>query len=113
MLQRNSGKMGATLGKTSGWTHRLSLKHKQVKMINNVTYQRIDDEGLHIKVNDIPRCLAVDNVVMCAGQLSNNHLYEQLTSKHSNVHVIGGAFLAKELDAKEAIKQGAELAAIL
>lgn len=113
LLQRKNSKIGGGLGKTSGWTHRLSLKHKKVKMINNVSYEKIDEQGLHISVDGKSRCLEVDNVILCAGQLSNNQLYLQLKSQFEQVHLIGGADIALELDAKRAIKQGAELAAII
>ncbi len=113
LLQRKSSKIGAGLGKTSGWTHRLSLKHKKVKMINHVHYEKIDDQGLYINVDGQSRCLEVDNVILCAGQLSNNQLYLQLKSLFDQVHLIGGADIALELDAKRAIKQGAKLASII
>jgi 2,4-dienoyl-CoA reductase (NADPH2) len=113
LLQRKSSKIGGGLGKTSGWTHRLSLKHKKVKMLNNVSYDKIDDRGLHISVDGEVSCLEVDHVILCAGQLSNDHLYKQLKSQFDNVHLIGGADVAAELDAKRAIKQGAELASII
>jgi len=113
LLQRKTSKIGGGLGKTSGWTHRLSLKHKKVKMINNVSYEKIDDQGLHISIDGKNSCLEVDNVILCAGQLSNNQLYLELKSKFEKVHLIGGADVALELDAKRAIKQGAELASII
>lgn len=111
LLQRKSSKIGGELGKTTGWTHRLSLKHKKVKMINNVSYQKVDDRGLHVSVDGENSCLEVDNVILCAGQLSNNQLYLELKSQFEQLHLIGGADIALELDAKRAIKQGAELAA--
>ena len=110
LLQRKSSKIGGGLGKTSGWTHRLSLKHKKVKMINNVRYEKIDDRGLHISIDGKSSCLEVDNVILCAGQLSNNQLYLELKPEFEQLHLIGGADIALELDAKRAIKQGAELA---
>ncbi len=110
LLQRKHGKVGAGLGKTTGWTHRLALKHKKVKMLNRVEYLKIDDQGLHIRIGEEESCLAVDNVVLCSGQLTNNLLYQELKPTISNVHIIGGADVATELDAKRAIKQGAELA---
>jgi len=111
LLQRKEGKVGAGLGKTSGWTHRLSLKHKKVQMMNNVRYEKIDDQGLHIAVGEGNiSCLEVDNIVVCAGQTSNQSLVDALKVLNKPVHIIGGADVAAELDAKRAIKQGAELA---
>ena len=110
LLQRKKGKVGAGLGKTSGWTHRLSLKHKKVKMMNGVEYQSIDDQGLHLLVDNKSVCLEVDNVIICAGQTPNKALYEELSQTQQPVHLIGGADVAAELDAKRAIKQGAVLA---
>jgi len=112
LLQRKEGKVGAGLGKTSGWTHRLSLKHKKVQMINHVNYHKIDDQGLHISLGDTKTsCLEVDNIVICAGQTPNNALFDELKASNQSVHIIGGADVAAELDAKRAIKQAAELAA--
>ena len=111
LLQRGTDRVGAKLGKTTGWIHRLSLKQRQVKMINGVQYQKIDDAGLHIIINDQPQILAVDHVVICAGQLSQRELLADLQATNIKVHLIGGADLAVELDAKRAIKQAAELAA--
>ena len=114
LLQRKEGKVGAGLGKTSGWTHRLSLKHKKVKMLNHVHYEKIDDQGLHILVGgDKASCLEVDNIVICAGQTSNQSLFEELKGLNKSIHIIGGADVAVELDAKRAIKQAAELASCI
>ena len=113
LLQRKETKVGAGLGKTTGWIHRLALKNKNVQMINNVQYDKIDDKGLHVTVGGKPELLEVDNVIICAGQLSNNKMYEPLKAKGINVHLIGGADLASELDAKRAIDQGSRLAAAL
>ncbi len=113
LMQRSTGKPGAKLGKTTGWIHRSSLKMKKVKMLSNVTYDKIDDEGLHIKVSKEYRLLPVDNVVICAGQVSLRDLQEPLVAAGVNVHLIGGADEAGELDAKRAIDQGARLAAVL
>lgn len=116
LLQRKSSKPGAGLGKTTGWIHRAALEHKQVEMLRAVAYERIDDAGLHIAVgekNPERRVLSVDNVVICAGQDSRRGLYDELAAHQSAppIHLIGGADLAAELDAKRAIKQGSELAA--
>jgi 2,4-dienoyl-CoA reductase (NADPH2) len=110
LLQRKETKVGEGLGKTTGWIHRISLAHKGVKMINGVAYEKIDDEGLHIEVGGEEKLLPVDNVIICAGQLSKRTLADDLGDKE-NVHLIGGADFAGELDAKRAIKQGSELAA--
>jgi 2,4-dienoyl-CoA reductase (NADPH2) len=113
MLQRSKGKMGATLGKTTGWIHRVSLRKAGVEMLTGIEYQCIDDVGLHIIKDGKARILDVDNVVICAGQLSENSLVKELISSNKQVHVIGGAYRAQELDAEFAIRQGAELAATL
>ncbi|WP_223789332.1 NADPH-dependent 2,4-dienoyl-CoA reductase [Marinicella meishanensis] len=105
MLQRKTSKPGKGLGKTTGWIHRLSLKKKGIKTLTGVQYHKIDDQGLHITVKEQPQVLDVDHVVICAGQLSNKDLYQ--TDDH--FHIIGGADVAAELDAKRAIKQGTEL----
>jgi 2,4-dienoyl-CoA reductase (NADPH2) len=109
LLQRKKTKVGAGLGKTTGWIHRADLVNKGVKMLNNCEYQKIDDQGLHILVKGEPQLLAVDNVIICAGQNPCRELAEQITSKR--VNLIGGADVAAELDAKRAIDQGTRLAA--
>ncbi|HEX3335124.1 MAG TPA: NADPH-dependent 2,4-dienoyl-CoA reductase [Jatrophihabitans sp.] len=114
LLQRKASKVGAGLGKTSGWVHRSALKARAVEMLNGVTYERIDDAGLHITVgakHPRPRLLAVDDVVVCAGQDSRRELHDELVAAGVSVHVIGGADVAAELDAKRAIDQGTRLAA--
>ncbi|ADB34852.1 NADH:flavin oxidoreductase/NADH oxidase [Kribbella flavida DSM 17836] len=116
LLQRKPGKIGAGLGKTTGWVHRAALKNKQVTMLRGVNYERIDDEGLHITFGpkrEKARLLAVDHVVVCAGQESVSHLAEELRALGRPVHVIGGAEVAAELDAERAIEQGTRLAAEL
>lgn len=113
LLKRSTGKHGKNLGKTTGWAHRASLKMKDVKMISQVSYQKVDDEGLHILVNDVPQVLPVDHVVICAGQEPLRELQAQLEQGGMKVHLIGGAFEAKELDAKFAIDQAARLVAEL
>jgi 2,4-dienoyl-CoA reductase (NADPH2) len=116
LLQRTKGPQGRTLGKTSGWVHRASLKAKGVHQLSGVNYERIDDEGLHISFgpdHSDARVLAVDSVVICAGQESVRDLEEGLRRNGIEPHIIGGAALAAELDAKRAIKQGTELAARL
>ncbi len=114
LLQRKKGKLGATLGKTTGWIHRTALKMKDVNMIGNVNYERIGDEGLLItfgEKREDPTWLNVDNVVLCAGQEPLRDLQQPLEAAGIPVHVIGGADVAAELDAKRAIDQGSRLAA--
>jgi 2,4-dienoyl-CoA reductase (NADPH2) len=113
LLKRSTGKHGKNLGKTTGWAHRASLKMKAVKMVSQVAYQKVDDEGLHILVNDVPQILPVDHVVICAGQEPLRELQAKLEQGGLKVHLIGGAFEAKELDAKFAIDQAARLVAEL
>ena len=115
LLQRKPTSLGKDLGKTSGWVHRAVLQKKGVKMLKGCSYEKIDDQGLHITQGDEPVLLEVDTVVLCAGQESLKALYEQGSAdgKANNWHLIGGADLAAELDAKRAIRQGAELAARL
>jgi 2,4-dienoyl-CoA reductase (NADPH2) len=111
LLQRKTSKPGKNLGKTTGWIHRLNLKRRGIEVLSGVTYRRIDDEGLHFTHQSSQRILPVDNVVICAGQVSNRSLADELEGAGVSVHVIGGAFEARELDAKHAIRQGSELAA--
>jgi 2,4-dienoyl-CoA reductase (NADPH2) len=113
LLQRKTDRMGAGLGKTTGWIHRAGLKAMKVKMQGGVHYERIDDEGLWIRDGKDAgsKCLAVDSVILCAGQVSVRDLAEPLEAAGISVHLIGGADLAAELDAQRAIRQGAELAA--
>lgn len=113
LLQRKAGQPGATLGKTSGWVHRAHLKHHGVHMLGGVEYLRIDDDGLHLRIGGQEQCLAVDNVVICAGQEPLLELQPTLAAENLRHHVIGGANVARELDAKRAIREGAELAARL
>jgi 2,4-dienoyl-CoA reductase (NADPH2) len=113
LLQRTNGKVGAKLGKTTGWIHRASLKMRDVKMIGGVQYEKIDDKGLHLTINGEFQILEVDNVVICAGQLPLRDLFEPLEAKGMKVHLIGGADEAKELDAKRAIDQGSRVSAAL
>jgi len=113
LLQRSKGKHGAGLGKTTGWIHRRSLRNRQVTMLGNVTYQRIDDAGLHILVDGLPRVLDVEHVVICAGQVARRDLQAPLEGAGIQVHLIGGADEARELDAKRAIDQAARLAALI
>ena len=114
LLQRKAGRPGKGLGKTTGWIHRAALKMKQVKMLPGVNYERIDGDGLHVsygEAHENPELLVVDNVILCAGQVPNRALADQLEAAGITAHVIGGADVAAELDAKRAIEQGARLAA--
>ena len=111
LLQRKADRLGRTLGKTTGWIHRTALKHRGVVMRGGVSYQRIDDAGLHISTERGPELLAVDHVIICAGQESVNGLAAELATSGKAVHVIGGALLAAELDAERAIREGTMLAA--
>ncbi|MBA2078496.1 NADPH-dependent 2,4-dienoyl-CoA reductase [Rhodanobacter sp. PCA2] len=110
LLQRSAGRPGARLNKTTGWVHRATLKAKRVTMLGNVAYERFDDQGLHISVDGQPQLLPVDNVVICAGQEPERRLADDLASLGITAHLIGGADVAAELDAKRAIDQGTRLA---
>lgn len=109
LLQRKKSKVGAGLGKTTGWIHRTELKQRGVEMHSSCEYQRIDDAGLHLTINGVPQTLEVDNVVICAGQEPLRDLESGL--RGMTVHLIGGADVAAELDAKRAINQAVRLAA--
>lgn len=118
LIQRSEGKVGAKLGKTSGWVHRASLKMKKVNMVSGASYEKIDDLGLHITLKDkddnpIPTLIECDNVVLCAGQLSRNGMKDELDALDIPCHLVGGAKLAGELDAKRAIKEGFQAAVSL
>ena len=113
LLQRTEGALGKRLGKTTGWVHRATLKRAQVRMLGGVEYRRIDDAGLHIAVDGQERVLDVDHVIVCAGQESRRDLLAPLQAAGRTVHIIGGADVAAELDAKRAIAQGSALAAQL
>ena len=113
LLQRKTTKVGAGLGKTTGWIHRSSLKKKGVEMIAGVNYLKVDDDGLWVEIAGEERCLNVDNVIICAGQEPQRELLSALAEQGIKAHLIGGADVAAELDAKRAIRQGAELAATI
>lgn len=113
LLQRSPGRPGARLGKTTGWIHRATLKAKGVRMLGGVEYLGVDDAGLRIRVDDVEQLLPVDNVVVCAGQEPRRTLFDALDATAREIHVIGGADVAAELDAKRAIAQGTALAAKL
>ncbi|MEO8010567.1 MAG: FAD-dependent oxidoreductase, partial [Dokdonella sp.] len=113
LLQRTAGTPGKRLNKTTGWVHRATLKSKQVQMLGDVGYERFDGESLHITVGGRAQSLRVDHVVVCAGQVPNRGLADELTAIGVTAHVIGGADIAAELDAKRAIAQGTRLAMTL
>lgn len=113
LLQRKSSPVGRGLGKTTGWTHKMSLARREVKMINGVEYLRIDDAGLHILVDHKPILLEVDTVIVCAGQLPLRKLYDELQDSDVSVSLVGGAYEAAELDAKRAINQACYMAAAI
>ena len=116
MLQRKAQKLGKNLGKTTGWIHRAALQMKNVKMIGGVNYERIDADGLHVSYGEArenPTLIAVDTIVLCAGQVPERSLADALIAAGRTCHVIGGADVASELDAKRAIDQGTRLAATL
>jgi 2,4-dienoyl-CoA reductase (NADPH2) len=116
LLQRKTTRPGAGLGKTSGWVHRAVVKARGVEAITGVRYDRIDGDGLHIsfgRKHEKRRVLAVDDVVICAGQEPRRDLADELRAAGCSVHVVGGAHVAVELDAKRAINQGTRLAAAI
>ena len=111
LMQRKTDPVGSTLGRTTGWTHRITLARRGVQMVNGVEYLRIDDAGLHARVDGQPKCFEVDTVIVCAGQLPLRTLYDELSAAGVRVSLVGGAFEAAELDAKRAIDQASRLAA--
>ena len=116
LLQRKAQKLGKNLGKTTGWIHRAALQMKNVKMIGGVNYERIDADGLHVSYGEArenPTLIAVDTIVLCAGQVPERSLADALIAAGRTCHVIGGADVASELDAKRAIDQGTRLAATI
>ncbi|WP_298493136.1 NADPH-dependent 2,4-dienoyl-CoA reductase [uncultured Maritimibacter sp.] len=116
LLQRKAQALGKKLGKTTGWIHRAALKMKEVDMVGGVNYERITPEGLEVtsgEARENPRLIAVDTIVLCAGQESERSLADALIAAGKTPHVIGGADVAAELDAKRAIDQGVRLAATL
>ncbi|MDO6590905.1 NADPH-dependent 2,4-dienoyl-CoA reductase [Loktanella sp. D2R18] len=116
LLQRKSAKLGKGLGKTTGWIHRATLQMKNVSMVGGVNYEKIDAAGLHVsrgEAHENPELIAVDTIVLCAGQVPDRSLADQLIAVGKTVHVIGGADVAAELDAKRAINQGVRISAML
>ena len=113
LLQRKDTKVGKNLGKSTGWIHRRALNMRGVEMLGGCNYEKIDDAGLHIRVNEKTQVLDVDHVIICAGQEPFRELLEPLKQAGASVHLIGGADVAAELDAKRAIAQGTRVAANL
>ncbi len=113
LMQRKADALGKGLGRTTGWTHRMSLARRGVQMVSGVEYLKIDDAGLHTTVNGEPRLFAVDTAIVCAGQLPQRGLYDELIAAGLTPKLVGGAFEATELDAKRAIDQASRMAAAL
>ena len=111
LLQRKTDPVGKALGRTTGWTHRMTLSRRGVKMVNGVEYVRIDDAGLHARVNGEPVLFDADTVIVCAGQLPLRALHDALRARGVHARLVGGAFEAAELDAKRAIDQASRMAA--
>jgi 2,4-dienoyl-CoA reductase (NADPH2) len=112
LMQRKADPLGKSLGRTTGWTHRMTLARRGVQMINGVEYLQIDDQGLHARVNGEPRLFEVDTVIVCAGQEPARGLFDALQAAGVKASLVGGAFEAAELDAKRAINQASRLAAL-
>jgi 2,4-dienoyl-CoA reductase (NADPH2) len=106
LLQRRKGKPGAALGKTTAWIHREELKLSSVKFFDEVEYKRITDDGIDVIIKNELHSIKADTIVVCAGQISNNALYDELKSLGHSLHLVGGAKEAGELDAKRAIEEG-------
>ena len=113
LLQRKVTPLGIGLGKTTGWTHRLNLRKKEIKMLKGVTYKKIVKNGIYISINDQDQFIECDNIIVCAGQEPDRSFFNAANKSGFRMHLIGGAYEARELDAKVAIKQAAELAAII
>ena len=113
MLQRKATRPGLGLGVSTGWILRSSLAKRDVKIVAGVTYERIDDVGLHILVDNVPRVIEADTIVICAGQVSNRGLFDELRAAGIEAHVIGGAKEASELDAMRAVEEGVRIAQAL
>jgi 2,4-dienoyl-CoA reductase (NADPH2) len=111
LMQRKADALGKTLGRTTGWTHRMVLQRRGVAMVAGVDYLKIDDAGLHTRVNGEPRLFEVDTVIVCAGQTPLRSLFDELQALGVKASLVGGAYEAAELDAKRAIDQASRLAA--
>jgi 2,4-dienoyl-CoA reductase (NADPH2) len=105
--------LGIALGKTTGWTHRLSLRKKEIKMLKGVTYKKIVKNGIYISINDQDQFIECDNIIVCAGQEPDRSFFNSANNAEFRMHLVGGAYEARELDAKVAIKQASELAAVI
>jgi 2,4-dienoyl-CoA reductase (NADPH2) len=113
LVQRKATPIGIGLGRTSGWAHRAVLRQAGVRQVRGATYVQVDDAGLHLVVDGAPVLVEADHVVLCAGQESVRGLYDELVTAGARAHLIGGADVAAELDAKRAIEQGTRVAAAL
>jgi 2,4-dienoyl-CoA reductase (NADPH2) len=113
LLQRKDSRVGAGLGKTTGWTHRMTLTRRGVGMMNGVEYVKIDDDGLHILQGGQPVLLEADTIIICAGQDPLRELHDDLQKEGMSSELVGGAFEAMELDAKAAINQASYMAAAI
>ncbi|WP_229953948.1 NADPH-dependent 2,4-dienoyl-CoA reductase [Parasphingorhabdus litoris] len=113
LLQRKESRVGAGLGKTTGWTHRITLARRGVNMVNGVEYVKIDDDGLHILQNGQPEVMEADTIIICAGQDPLRDTYDALIAEGLKPELVGGAYEAKELDAKAAINQASHMAAVV
>ena len=113
LLQRKVTPLGIALGKTTGWTHRLSLRKKEIKMLKGVTYKKIVKNGIYISINDQDQFIECDNIIVCAGQEPDRSFFNSANNVEFRMHLVGGAYEARELDAKVAIKQASELAAVI
>ena len=111
LMQRKADALGKSLGRTTGWTHRMTLNRRGVHLVSGVEYLKIDDAGLHTLVNGEPRLFEVDTVIICAGQTPLRSLYDELLASGLKPSLVGGAFEASELDAKRAIDQASRMAA--
>jgi 2,4-dienoyl-CoA reductase (NADPH2) len=113
LMQRKTDPVGKNLGRTTGWTHRMTMARRGVQMLNGVEYLKIDDAGLHARVHGELTLFEVDTVVICAGQTPLRDLYDELTAQGVKASLVGGAFEAAELDAKRAIDQASRMAAVV
>ena len=113
LLQRKVTPLGIALGKTTGWTHRLSLRKKEIKMLKGVTYKKIAKNGIYISINDQDQFIECDNIIVCAGQEPDRSFFNSANNTEFRMQLVGGAYEARELDAKVAIKQASELAAVI
>jgi 2,4-dienoyl-CoA reductase (NADPH2) len=113
MMQRKTHKIGKNLGKTTGWIHRLELKNRGVNLLLGVEYQKIDEKGLHLIIDGQSTILEVDSIILCTGQDEERDIYQELHDAGLSTHLLGGAFKALELDAKQVIEQATRLALLI